>query len=156
MDAPTPPLCSISTHPTPSETWWNGGCFPFWSVAKCIFQVVYLVRSRTRRCLAPLVLITVQPTWQLLCVRTSHWPLTPHYPKFIVLNTIMRDLLAQLQVLFKPISRRRVVKGRGCMVRREGREFWIDWRGSVWNWRKQLVQNISGCVWPSATLMSKV
>lgn len=72
-----------SSHPL-----WklDGGCFPFWSVAKCIFQVFYLVRSRTLGRLTPLVLITVQPPWQLLCVRTSHWPLTPRYPKFILLE----------------------------------------------------------------------
>ena len=64
----------------------NGGCFPFWSVAKCIFQVFYLARSGTRGCLTLMVLITVQPPWQLLHVRTSQWPLTPHYPKFILLK----------------------------------------------------------------------
>lgn len=68
----------------------------------------------------------------------------------------MRGLLDQSQVLFKPISGHREVERRGCTVGREGREFWIDWRGSVWNWRKQLVQNVSGCVWPSATLVFNV
>lgn len=78
-------LLAGPSHPTPS---WklDGGCFPYWSVAKCIFQGFYLGRSRTRGCLTPLVLITVQPPWQLLCVRTSHRPLTPHYPKFILLK----------------------------------------------------------------------
>lgn len=68
----------------------------------------------------------------------------------------MRGLLDQLQVLFKPISRRREVKRRVCTVKREVREFWVEWGGSVWSWRKQLVQNVSGCVWPSATLVSIV